>query len=112
MPGESSTSKQQLRAGFQNLAKLARARAAKSEKEREKRDSSAAPPGAPVGANPVGGPAGSPRNDNSDFPDWPRALAKETMESNALSQRALISTGFPVRGVTTQSPILASIQVS
>ena len=31
---------------------------------------------------------------------------------SALSQSAWISTGFPIRGVTTQSPTLASIQVS
>ena len=30
----------------------------------------------------------------------------------ALYQRALTSTGFPSLGVTTQSPTLASIQVS
>ena len=31
---------------------------------------------------------------------------------SALYQSALISTAFPRRGVTTQSPIFASIQVS
>ena len=31
---------------------------------------------------------------------------------SALSHSAWTSTGLPIRGVTTQSPILASIQVS
>ena len=56
---------------------------------------------------------------------WPRACssayasasapcsrARSRHERSALYQSALISTGLPMRGVTTQSPTLASIQVS
>src|SRR5215475_14074837 len=38
--------------------------------------------------------------------------AKSPMTRNALYHSALISTGLPMRGVTTQSPTFASIQVS
>jgi len=42
----------------------------------------------------------------------PHLPAKSSIMHSALYQRAWISTGLPRRGVTTQSPILASIHVS
>jgi hypothetical protein len=41
-----------------------------------------------------------------------KRCANALMMHKALYQSALISTGLPMRGVTTQSPTLASIQVS
>ena len=40
------------------------------------------------------------------------ARSQPASSCSALYQSALISTAFPRRGVTTQSPIFASIQVS
>jgi len=40
------------------------------------------------------------------------AIGEAAATLSALYQSALISTGFPRRGVTTQSPTFASIQVS
>src|SRR3954465_2899882 len=42
----------------------------------------------------------------------PNLFARSAMMHSALYQSAWISTGLPRRGVTTQSPTLASIQVS
>src|SRR5205807_65811 len=42
----------------------------------------------------------------------PSAWANSPVVTSALYHRALTSTGLPMRGVTTQSPTLASIQVS
>ena len=44
--------------------------------------------------------------------DRPRARASPVMATRALYQSALISTGLPMRGVTTRSPTRASIHVS
>ena len=43
---------------------------------------------------------------------WPSARAQRSARRSVSIQSALISTGFPRRGVTTQSSTLASIQVS
>ena len=42
----------------------------------------------------------------------PRSAGSAPTVRSTLYQSALISTGLPIRGVTTQSPTLASIQVS
>ena len=47
-----------------------------------------------------------------DRPASPRSHSHRDSRHSALYQSALISTAFPRRGVTTQSPTLASIQVS
>ena len=43
---------------------------------------------------------------------WPSLANQPSSNRSALYQSALISTALPRRGVTTQSPTLASIQVS